>query len=67
MTLTREEELWGMALWVEKTHEDAGWLHIAQQQGRLLAAGDVAGAKLWRAVGERFEQLMEGQGRAISN
>ena len=24
MTLTRDQELWGMALWVEKHHGDAG-------------------------------------------
>lgn len=67
MTLTREAELWGIALWVEKTHGEAGWLHIAQQQDRLLAEGDLAGVKLWRAVAERFEQLLEGQGQAAGN
>jgi hypothetical protein len=67
MTLTREEELWGIALWVEKTHGEAGWLHIARQQDRLLAAGDLAGVRLWRAVATRFEQLLERQGQAVSN
>ena len=55
--LTREDELWGMALWVEKQHGEDGWLHIAQQQDRLLATGDTAGAALWRQVGNRFEEL----------
>jgi hypothetical protein len=59
MTLSREEELWGIALWVEKRYGDIGWLHITQQQDRLLAEGDLEGVKLWRAVGERFEQLAE--------
>lgn len=57
MKLTRDQELWGMALWVEKHHGENGWFHIAQQQDRLLAQGDFDGMKLWRAVGERFERL----------
>ena len=57
MTLTREQELWGMALWVEKHHGESGWLFIAQQQDRLLAERDFEGMKLWRSVGERFKQL----------
>ena len=55
--LTRDREIWGMALWVEKQHGENGWLHIAQQQDRLLEAGDFEGIKLWRKVRERFEQL----------
>lgn len=57
MTLTRDQELWGMALWVEKHHGENGWLFIAQQQDRLLAEGDFEGMTLWRSVGERYEQL----------
>jgi hypothetical protein len=33
----------------------------------LLAAGDRAGVKLWRAVGERFELLVEGGAQAARN
>lgn len=60
MTLSRDQELWGIALWVEKTHGEAGWFHIAQQQDRLLAAGDDDGVALWRQVSERYEQLRKG-------
>lgn len=59
MTLTRDLEIWGMALWVEKHHGEQGWLFIAQQQDRPLADGDLDGVALWRAVGERFETLQE--------
>jgi hypothetical protein len=62
MTVTREQELWAMALWVEKTRGEAGWLHIAQEQDRLLTAGDFDGVELWRSVGERFEQLRNPSG-----
>ena len=57
MSLTRDQELWGVALWVEKAHSDAGWLFIAQQQDRLLAEGDLDGVAMWREVSQRYEQL----------
>lgn len=57
--MTRDQELWGVALWVEKTFGANGWLHIAQQQDRLLGEGDLDGVAMWRAVGERFDQLAE--------
>ncbi|VVS96091.1 DUF6961 family protein [Erythrobacter sp. EC-HK427] len=56
--MTRDKEILGMALWVEKHHGADGWFHIAQQQDRLLEAGDFAGVALWRKVGCRFEELM---------
>jgi hypothetical protein len=59
MPITREQELWGIALWVEKNHGRDGWLHIAQQQDRLLASGDFQGVAMWRDVGRRFDQLLE--------
>ncbi|OJW61548.1 MAG: hypothetical protein BGO57_12660 [Sphingomonadales bacterium 63-6] len=62
MALTRNQELWGIALWVEKHHCEQGWLHIAQQQDRLLAEGDFDGMKLWRQIGERFDRLQAGKG-----
>ena len=57
MPLTRDHELWGVALWVEKTHVEVGWLFIAQQQDRLLAEGDLDGVAMWRDVSQRHEQL----------
>ena len=58
MPLTRDQELWGVALWVEKTHGEAGWLFIAQQQDRLLAEADLDGVAMWREVSLRFDQLV---------
>ncbi len=55
--ISRDQELWGIALWVEKTHGENGWLYIAQQQDRLIAEGQFDGLPLWRAVQERFEAL----------
>ena len=58
--MTRDQELWGVALWVEQTHADAGWLFIAQQQDRLLVEGDLDGLAMWREVSQRYEQLEGG-------
>lgn len=60
MTLTREQELWAMALWIEKTHGEHAWFYIAQQKDRLLAEGDPLGLGLWNDVERRLEMLANG-------
>lgn len=60
MPITRDQEIWGIALWIEKRHGNGGWLHIAQQQDRLLAEGDFDGVDLWREVGRRYDELLQG-------
>lgn len=55
--MTRDQELWAIALWVEKHQAETGWLFIAQQQDRLIALGDLDGEAMWRQVSQRFEQL----------
>jgi hypothetical protein len=52
-------EFWAMALLVEKHHGADGWFYIAQQQDRLLAQGEDAGAKLWAQVGKRFDEVTQ--------
>lgn len=60
MTLTRDQELWGIALWLEQQHGEHGWFHIAQQKDRLLAAGDFDGIAMWTEVERRVEMLKAG-------
>jgi len=48
-----------MALWVEKTYGENGWLYIAQQQDRLQEEGDLDGVALSHDVAVRFDRLME--------
>ncbi|GGD65109.1 hypothetical protein GRI62_11565 [Erythrobacter arachoides] len=55
--MNRDQEIWGMALWVEKHHGADGWLYIAQQQDRLLEQGDYDGMALWRKVKDRLAAL----------
>lgn len=57
--MTRDQELWGVALLVEKTHGERGPDRIAAQVARLAAEGDEEGIAMWRAVAERFDKLRE--------
>lgn len=43
MVLNRDQELWAVALWVEKNHGEEGTAYIAQQIQRLSNEGDEAG------------------------
>lgn len=57
--MTRDQELWGVALWLDRTHGDEGPAHIAQEVARLAKAGDPAGVAMWRQVAERYDQLRQ--------
>ena len=57
--LTRDQELWGIALWVEKNHGDDGPSYIASQVERLALKGDEAGVAMWLRVADRFKQLRQ--------
>ena len=59
LMLTRDQELWGMALWVDKHHGDAGGEFIASKIDQLNRAGEQDGARLWQDVARRYEQLAE--------
>lgn len=55
--MTRDQELWAMALHVERHHGADGPRFIAEQIERNAAAGEQGGVDLWEAVGRRFSQL----------
>ena len=57
MVLNRDQELWAVALWVEKNHGEEGAAFIAKQIQRLSNEGDEAGIATWKTVAERFDQL----------
>ena len=56
--MTRDQETWGIALWVEKNHGEGGSKFITEQIGRLATAGDEDGISLWREVARHYEQLI---------
>lgn len=57
MTVTRDKELWALALWVEKHHGADGRRFIAENVGGLARDGEQGGVDLWREVAARFDQL----------
>lgn len=59
MVLTRDQELWGVALWVEKNHGESGPTYIVSQIERLALEHDEAGVTMWRTVADRFDQLRQ--------
>lgn len=59
MVLTRDQELWAAALWVERNHGDKGLDHIAREVERLAAEGDEAGVATWEAIADRYRQLRD--------
>lgn len=57
--MTRDQELWAIALWVEKNHGDGAADYIGQQVRRLALQGAQDGIDLWLAVADRFDALQE--------
>lgn len=67
VVLTRDQELWGIALWVEKNHGDDGRSYITNQVERFALKGDEAGVAMWRSVAERFDRLRRRSGESPFN
>jgi len=57
--MTPEQQVWAVALWVEKHHVDHGPSYIAEQIGQLALAGDEAGVVMWKKIAARYSELMQ--------
>ena len=55
--LNRDQELWAVALWVEKNRGAARPAYMAEQVKRLADEGDEAGVENWKTIADRFNQL----------
>ncbi len=55
--MTPDQQIWAVALWVEKNHGDRGPIYIAEQIGRLALARDEAGVAMWKKVAARYSEL----------
>lgn len=53
----REQELWAMALWVDREHGEDGERFIAERVSHFEAEGDNGGKQLWMEVARRFVDL----------
>lgn len=59
MSVTREQELWAIALWVDREHGKDGERFIAERVLHFDAEGDEGGKQLWMDVARRYIQLKE--------
>jgi len=57
MTVSREQELWAMALWVDREHGDQGERFIAERVLFFDAQSDAGGKQLWMDVARRYVEL----------
>lgn len=54
MTVTREQEFWTLALWVDREQGDEGELFITERVLHFEATGDAGGKQLWMEVARRY-------------
>jgi hypothetical protein len=52
-----EWELWACATQVIATHGSDAPLHVAEQIGALVLAGDAKGIRTWQAIATRIVEL----------
>lgn len=57
MAVTRQQELWAIALWVDREHEEEGEQFIAERVLHFDALGDDDGKQLWMDVARRYIAL----------
>ena len=57
MMLSREKELWRVALKVERIHGTGGAAFIARRQKHFEDMAEEEGAALWQEIGRRFDEL----------
>ena len=57
MVLTADQEIWGVALWVERTQGVNGGEWIGKTIARFEEADDQGGVALWSKVAERHSEL----------
>ena len=66
MTVTREKEIWALALWVDREHGDDAEEFIAGKVLHFVERDDEGGRKLWEDVARRYVQLREAHTAALN-
>ena len=56
--LTREHELWGMALMLLRQHGNQAPIVVAERIERLASEGKEEGVALWKDVARRVDQML---------
>jgi hypothetical protein len=55
-----DRDIWTAANEVIKANDDP-LLHVAMRYDALLEAGDMAGCRVWRRIGEAVEEMLKQQ------
>lgn len=63
MVVTRKQEIWALALWVERTQGELGASFIAERIARFEAKSEPHAAALWDQVRRSYDQLGTGSQR----
>lgn len=59
MTLpSRDQELWALAMSIERKHGKKGPQVIAEKIGAYALAGEIDAVTLWRQVAQRYNDLL---------
>ena len=59
MTISREQEIWAMALWVDREHGEEAEQFIAGKVLHFEEQGDHGGRELWLQVARRYVDLRD--------
>ena len=66
MSVTREHELWAIALWIEREHADDAETFIAERVLHFEATGNAEGLRLWMDIAIRFVGLRKADNRSLN-
>lgn len=66
MTVTRDQELWALALWVEREQAEEAERFIAERVLHFESEGNEGGKHLWMDVARRFIQLRSARDRSAN-
>ncbi|WP_412071338.1 DUF6961 family protein [Qipengyuania sp. SS22] len=59
MRITREQEIWAMALWVDREHGEDAEEFIAEKVLQFEHRGETGGKDLWMQVARRYVELRD--------
>lgn len=66
MTISRAQEIWAMALWVDREHGEDAEQFIAEKVLHFESVDDRGGQDLWMNIARRYVELREAM-EAIPN
>lgn len=55
--MTRDEELWGAAIAIQKLHGERAHLYLAERIGAAATSGDEAGVEMLKDLAKRLDEL----------